>query len=239
MSGGLGLQGRCGLVAAGTSQLGRACVERLRDEGMAIAFTGADREHGHELAQRTGAAFLDCDPGDRAAVDEAAHRAPRLLGGRLDLLVTCPELLLEGSIEATPDDDFRALIEADLTSAFRLARACLPPMRAGGGGSIVQIAASAGIRAAHETAAYSVVSAGLIAVAELLAAEGAPDGVRANAVCPGGTERVPPSGRAVTGADVAAVVAWLASEQSGHMTGATLRLDGGEGAAMLLDTRGP
>ena len=75
-------------------------------------------------------------------------------------------------------------------------------------------------------------SAGSIAVSELFAAEGAPNGVRSNAVCPGA---MPPS--AGTGLDVAAVVAWLASDESSGVNGATLRVDSGTGAAMVQDTR--
>jgi NAD(P)-dependent dehydrogenase (short-subunit alcohol dehydrogenase family) len=75
-------------------------------------------------------------------------------------------------------------------------------------------------------------------VAELFAAEGAPHAIRANAVCPGGiTGGGPSSGGSGTGADVAALVAWLSGGESAHMTGATLRIDGGAGAAMIVDTR--
>ena len=90
---------------------------------------------------------------------------------------------------------------------------------------MIHIASDAGIRAAHEMAAFSVMSAGVIALAELFAAEGATHGIRSNAVCPR------------SDADIAAVVAWLASEESAHLSGATLRVDGAAGAAMVLDTR--
>ena len=235
----LGLEGRRGLVAGGTSDVGGACVERLCTEGMTVAFTGSDRERGEMLARETGAAFLPCDPRDRASCDVAVTTALEAAGGRLDVLVTSSEMLIDGPIEATSEAGFRELIEANLTSAFRIGRAGLAAMRAGGGGSMVHIASAAGIRAAHEAAAFSVTSAGVIAVAELFAAEGAPDAVRSNAVCPGGMRG---EGRwaadgLVTGADVASLVAWLASNESAHLTGATLRVDGGSGAAMLVDTR--
>jgi NAD(P)-dependent dehydrogenase (short-subunit alcohol dehydrogenase family) len=221
----LGLEGRCALVTGGTSEMGSACVQRLREEGMTVGFTGSDRKRAEPIAVETGGAFLECDHRDRASCDQAVGRAVDLGGGRLDVLVTCAGGLFEGSIEATSEAHFRQLLEVNLTLAFRAARACFGPMREQGGGSMIHIASDSGIRAAHETAAYSVTSAGVIAVAELFAAEGAPHCVRSNAVCPG------------AGTDVASLVAWLASGESARVNGATLRVDGGTGAAMLVDTR--
>jgi NAD(P)-dependent dehydrogenase (short-subunit alcohol dehydrogenase family) len=148
-------------------------------------------------------------------------------------------------------------VEVNLTSLFRISRACFGPMVAQGGGAMVHIASDTGIRGIHGIAAYSVTKAGVVAVSELFAAEGAPHGVRANAVCPGdvvpgvqatpaGHENhaedpegwvLPPSGRFGTGEDVASLVAWLASPESAHMTGATLRIDGGAGAVLPAATR--
>jgi len=145
--------------------------------------------------------------------------------GRIDVLVACAARRFEGSIEATPEDVFRALVEANLTSPFRVARSCFARMREQGGGSMIFVASAAGIRAEHELAAYSVTMAGLVAVAELFAAEGAAHGIRSNAVCPG------------EGLDVAPVVAWLASDEAAHVNGATLRIDDGAGAAMRVVTR--
>jgi 3-oxoacyl-[acyl-carrier protein] reductase len=221
----LGLDGRRALVTAGTSDTANAWVERLRDEGMAVVFTGTDRERGQSIADRTGGSFLECDHRDRAGSDRAVARALELAGGRLDVLVTCGGMVFEGSIEATPEAVFRELLEANLTAVFRVARASFGPMRAGGRGSMIHLASDAGIRAAHETAAYSVTSAAVIALAELFAAEGAAHGIRSNAVC------------ARAGTDVASLVAWLASDESSHLSGATLRVDDAAGAAMTVDTR--
>jgi NAD(P)-dependent dehydrogenase (short-subunit alcohol dehydrogenase family) len=211
------------MVTGGTSETGEACIRRLREEGMTVAFTGADRARGEAIALSTGTAFLECDPGDRNACDRAFAKA--LGGGRLDVLVTNAGMLLEGSLQATSDAAFRELLEVNLTSVFRTSRAGLRQMRDQGGGSMVHVASDAGIRARHDAAAVSVASAGVIAVAELLAAEGAPYGIRANAVCP------------APATDVASLVAWLASDESAHVSGATLRVDGAGGAAMVLDTR--
>ena len=131
-------------------------------------------------------------------------------------------------------------------------------MREQGGGSMIHIASDSGIRGIHEIPAYSVTKAGVVAVSELFAAEGAaarhprqrrlPGRRRARACRPrrsasSTTPRtpagwtLPPSGRFGTGEDVAALVAWLASDESSHVTGATLRIDGGAGAAFRAVTR--
>jgi NAD(P)-dependent dehydrogenase (short-subunit alcohol dehydrogenase family) len=193
------------LVTGATSDVGVACVERLREAGMTVA-------------QAPPAS-------DRASSDRVVEDALRLGGGRLDVLVTVADMVFDGSIEATSEAVFRELLEVNLTAAFRVSRACFGAMRAQGGGSMIHIASDAGVRAAHDTAAYSVMSAGVIALAELFAAEGAAYGIRSNALCPR------------SGTDVAPIVAWLASDESSHMSGATLRVDDAAGAAMTVDTR--
>lgn len=208
MTDGPGLERRLGLVTGAGSAIGQACVRRLRAEGMTI---------------------VEVDPGDRAGADQAIEQALAACDGRIDVLVTNSDLVVEGSIEATGEDGFVRLIEGNLTAAFRAGRACFAAMRSGGGGAMIFVASAAGIRAAHETAGYSVASAGVIAVAELFAAEGASYGIRANAVCPGAM---------ATGEDVASVTSWLASRQAAQVSGATLRVDGAAGAAMVVDTRG-
>jgi meso-butanediol dehydrogenase/(S,S)-butanediol dehydrogenase/diacetyl reductase len=206
-----GLEGGFGLVTGSMSDIARACAERLRSEGMTIVEIGGG------------------DDARRASEDQAIEQALAANGGRIDVLVTNSERTSQGSIEAIGEEEFAHVVDANLTAAFRAGRACFAPMRSSGGGSIIHVASDAGIRPVHESAAYSVACAGVIAVAELFAAEGAPHGIRANAVCPGGV---------TSGEDVAAVVAWLAGAESAPMSGATLRVDGGAGAAMVADTRG-
>ena len=193
------------LIAGGTSTLAQACAQRLGEQGIETLVVPLGRE--------------------RETVDRAVEDALERLGGRLDVLVTISDMVLEGSIEATSDAVFHDLLETNLTAVFRVSRTCFAAMRAHGRGSIIHVSSDSGIRAAHDVAGYSVASAGVIALAELFAAEGAGQGIRANAVCP----------RA--GTDVASVVAWLASDESAHVNGATIRVDDGAGAAMVLDTR--
>lgn len=250
------LSGRVGLVTGGTSGIGKACVARLRAEGMEVVFTGRNPERGLAVANETGARFLAADARDRAACDRSVEETISI-AGRIDVLVANAGIIYGGPIETMPEAAFRELLEVNLTAAFRYSRACFEAMRIQGAGTMVHIASDTGIRGAHEIPAYSVTKAGAVALAELLAAEGAPYGIRANAVCPGdvvpgvqatpaGHEEhaedpagwtLPPSGRFGTGEDVAALVAWLVSDESSHVTGATVRIDGGMGAAMRAFTR--
>jgi NAD(P)-dependent dehydrogenase (short-subunit alcohol dehydrogenase family) len=199
----LGLDGRFALLSG---PHGPGLTRRLHDEGMSVA-------------------ELQVDGRDRARCDRALAEALGVGGGRLDLLVSTQDTRIDGSLAETSEETFRELLERDLTTPFRIARACFATMREHGGGSMIFVGSDAGIRAAHEAGAFSVTSAALIAVAELFAAEGAPHGIRANAVCPR------------PGTDVASLIAWLASDESAHLNGATLRVDDAAGAAMVVDTR--
>ena len=252
-----GLEGRVALVTGGASGIGRAIVERLSIEGMTVVFTGRSEDRGSTTAAETGATFVRADASDRQACDRSVEKAIAHGRGRLDAFVSNAAIVFRGPIEKTPEPAFRELVEVNLTAAFRYSRACFPKMREQGGGSMIHIASDAAIRGLHGIAAYSVTKAGVRAMSELFAAEGTPYGIRSNSVCPGATFpgvqstpaghedhaenaaewTLPPSGRFGTGADVAALVAWLVSDESTHVNGATLRVDGAAAAAMHAVTR--
>jgi len=246
------LKDRHAFVTGGTSGIGRSCVERLSSEGMRVTFTGRNPVRGREVADATGATFVRTDALDRAASSRTLADAIAAAGGGLDVLVANAGILHTGPIAETPESVVRELLEVNLTAVVRTVRAGLAAMSAASGGSIITIASDAGIRGVHELPVYSASKAAVIALTEIAAAEGAPRGVRANAVCPGdvlpgvqataaGYEgqaedpadwTLPPSGRFGTGEDISNIVAWLASDQSRHISGATLRADGATGAAV-------
>ncbi|ORA39215.1 SDR family NAD(P)-dependent oxidoreductase [Mycobacterium aquaticum] len=245
------------LVTGGTSGIGRAIVERLRAEGFRVAFTGRNNERGLAVAVGAEAAFIRADSADRAATDRAMYEALAWLGGRLDLLVNNAAIVYEGPLETTPDSALQELFEVNLTAAFRYSRAAFAIMREQRSGSIVNIASDGAIRGIHKLPAYSATKAALLTLSELYAAEGAPHGIRCNAVCPGATHpgmqstatgfahhaendsrwAPAPSGRHGQASDVAALVAWLVSAEAARMSGATLRLDGAAAATMRGETR--
>jgi NAD(P)-dependent dehydrogenase (short-subunit alcohol dehydrogenase family) len=238
---------RSALVTGGTGGIGSAIVRRLRADGYEVVFCGRDETRAAALERETGAVFRRADAIDRAACDASVAFALERLG-QVDLLVANAGILVEGPLAGTSDDEFERLLETNLTSAFRYGRALFAPMRRQGGGVMVLIASDSAIRGSHRIPAYSVVKAGVVALAELLGAEGAPYGIRANAVCPGSTLpgmagdepsgwRPTASGAFATADDVAAAVAFLASPQAAHINGATLRIDGATGAALQAVTR--
>lgn len=247
------LDGKRVLVTGGTSGIGQACVERLTTDGASVAFTGRSRERGEAVASATGAVFLRADAGDQAEVLRSVEETLSSLGG-IDVLVNNAGMLFQGSIEATPPHAWRELLAVNLTAAFLYARACFGPMRDGGGGTMIHIASDTAIRGIPSIAAYSVTKAGVRMLSDMLALEGAPVGVRSNAVCPGdvlpgvqatpaGFEghaedpsiwTLPPCGRFGEGSDVASLVAHLAADEARHISGATIRIDGAGGAGLVL-----
>jgi len=235
------------LVTGGTGGIGSAIVRRLRSTGYEVVFCGRDEQRGAALARETGAVFCAADATDRAQSDASVAFALERLG-HVDLFVAAAGVLVEGPLAATTDEELDALVETNLTSTFRYGRALFAPMRQRGSGSMVLIASDSAIRGSHRIPAYSVVKAGVVALAELFASEGAPYGMRANAVCPGntlpgmagddpGAWRATASGAFATADDVAAAVEFLASSDAAHINGATLRIDGGTGAAFQAVTR--
>jgi NAD(P)-dependent dehydrogenase (short-subunit alcohol dehydrogenase family) len=236
------------LVTGGTGGIGSAVVRRLAADGYRVVFTGRDATRAAAISAATGAVFVAADAADRAACDASLQTAFAVLGS-VDLLVANAGMLVTTPLAETPTETFELLVETNLTSVFRYARAVFEPMCLAGRGVICVVASDAAIRGSHRVPAYSVVKAAAVTVAELFGAEGAPFGVRTNAVCPGNTlpgmqgddpSAWRPTSRGVfaTGDDVASAVAWLASDQAVHVNGATLRIDGATGAAFQAATRG-
>jgi NAD(P)-dependent dehydrogenase (short-subunit alcohol dehydrogenase family) len=238
---------RSAFVTGGTGGIGSAIVRRLRSTGYDVVFCGRDEQRASALERDTGAVFYQADATDRAATDASVAFALERLGG-VDLFIANAGILAEGPLAATTDGEFDVLVETNLTSTFRYGRSLFAPMRRQGSGVMVLIASDSAIRGSHRIPAYSVVKAGVVALAELFGAEGAPYGIRANAVCPGNTLpgmagddpvrwRTTASGAFATADEIAAAVAFLASRNAAHINGATLRIDGGTGAALQMVTR--
>ncbi|MCC6223056.1 MAG: SDR family oxidoreductase [Thermoleophilia bacterium] len=238
------------LVTGGTSGIGEAVVERLSSGGAAVVFTGRDEARGAAVAARTAATFVRADLRDAGAVAASVAQAVAVLGG-LDAAVLNAGVLHEASLSETTDDAWDAVLETNLIGPYRYALACLPELRAAGGGSIVLVGSDAGVWGEVAIGAYSVSKRAAIMLAQMLGTEAGPAGVRVNAVCPGDTLPgmvtrvggratpsdpsgwpVPPLGRIGTAQDTVAAVEFLLSPGSSFVNGAVLLVDGGMRASL-------
>lgn len=201
----------------------RALAERLDEAG-----------HSHEI--------LQLDIRDAAAVD-AAFADLRRHHRRLDLLVHNAGVVSDAPFVMLDEGAWNDVIETNLTGAYRICRAAARLMMAQRRGTILTVASVAGLRASPYQANYSAAKAGLLGLTRTLARELGPRGIRVNAVIPGLIEagmgarvdrrmaqavldRVP-LGRAGTAEEVAAAIAFLASDAAAYIHGAELTVDGG------------
>jgi NAD(P)-dependent dehydrogenase (short-subunit alcohol dehydrogenase family) len=237
------------LITGAASGIGRACALRLAEEGARLALCDlqADaleavakeaREHGAEVDTRR----LDVadETQVRAGVGAALDRF-----GRLDVACNVAGILRFDHTHELALADWSKLLAVNLTGTFLVCREALPHLLATRG-NIVNIASTAGLRGHPWTAAYSASKGGVIALTSGIAVEYAKQGVRANAICPGSIEtpitqafRIPDGADAklvrrmmpltgFVGPDkVASAVAFVASDEGSHITGETIRIDGG------------
>ena len=228
------LDGRVALVSGAASGIGRAVAERLGAEGAQVV--------GCDLADRDG--MVVCDVRDQsacvAAVGEALDRH-----GRLDILANVAGIGIARLIGELAADEWRQVIEVNLTGTFLLSQAALPALLATTG-TIVNMASVAGLRATPYNAAYCASKGGVIMLTKSMALELAKAGVRVNAVCPASvdtpflrnfelpegadmallTRAASPMGRLVDPDEVAGAVAYLASADAATISGTTLVIDG-------------
>lgn len=245
------LKGRCAVVTGGARGIGYACAERLAASGATIALWDMDGEAlaraAATLKRTTKSAgkivTASIDVTDEIAVARAATAAEAALG-KVDILIN--NAGITGPNKATWEyapAEWRKVIEVDLTSAYLCARSLVPGMIARHYGRIVNIASVAGKEGNPNAPAYSAAKAGLIALTKSLGKELATSGVIVNCVTPAAAktdlfaQMTPahiqymlakiPMGRFVETGEIAALVAWLASEECSFTTGGTFDISGG------------
>ena len=249
------LAGRHALVTGGGRGIGAAIAKRLAGLGAAVTVLGRDLARLEETAAALPKAqVVPCDVTDEAAVGRAFAQAVAQ-SGDLHILVNNAGAALSAPLAKTTLEQFRAMIEVNLTGAFLCCRAVLPGMLAAGTGRIVNIASTAGLTGGAYISAYCAAKHGLVGLTRALALETADKGITVNAVCPGYTEtdmarqaiativektgrsaaearaelvKTNPQGRLVQPEEVAATVAFLCLPGAEAITGQALVLAGGE-----------
>ena len=247
------LAGRAALVSGGASGIGRATCIRLAQEGARVAVADIDEDGGASVAAELGdqAFFHLLDVTDegawRSAMEEAADRF-----GPVDILVNSAGILAGGTVEDTSLADWRRMLDVNLKGTFFGCRVAVAAMKKGTGGAIVNLSSIAGIRGSPDLFAYDASKGGVRALTKEVAVYCASRGyaIRCNSVHPAAV-RTPmvgdffanhPSGGRITLDDwvgtqaiqragepeeIAALIAFLVSEEASFATGAEFVIDGG------------
>jgi NAD(P)-dependent dehydrogenase (short-subunit alcohol dehydrogenase family) len=242
--------GSTAIVTGAGSGLGRATAARIAAEGGAVACLDlvavAVEQTAADIAGTTGRArAYQVDVADPVSVRAAVAAAARDLG-RPSVVVTCAGIGKFANTHEMPFEEWSRIIAVNLTGTFLVVQAALPYLL-DGGGSIVTIASNAGLQGVPYGAAYCASKGGVVQLTRALAAEFLGRGVRANCVAPGGIKTplqksffelpagadpevfkklMTPLGRSLP-EEVAALVAFIASEEGRYMSGAIVAMDGG------------
>ncbi|MDK3258528.1 3-oxoacyl-ACP reductase [Blastococcus capsensis] len=248
------LEGRVAVVTGGGSGIGLASVRRLASEGARVVIADVDEQAGKSAADEVGGLFVRTDVTSETDV-EALFAAANETYGSVDVAfnnagISPPD---DDSILVTGLDAWRRVQEVNLTSVFLCCKAAIPYMQRQGKGSIINTASFVAVMgAATSQISYSASKGGVLSMSRELGVQFAREGIRINALCPGPVntpllqelfatdpERAArrlvhvPLGRFAEPEEIAAAVAFLASDDSSFMTASTFLVDGGISGAYV------
>ena len=238
------LAGRTALVTGATGAIGGAIARALHAQGATVALSGTRREALEGLADALGARVhaVPADLRDAESVERLVPQAEEAMG-RLDILVNNAGIARDNLFMRMKDEEWADVLAVNLEAAFRLARAAVRGMMRRRFGRIVSITSVVGVTGNPGQGNYAAAKAGLIGMSKALAREVASRGVTVNCVAPGmiaspmtdalnDKQREAilasvPAGRLGDAREIAAAVVYLASDEAGYVTGATLHVNGG------------
>jgi 3-oxoacyl-[acyl-carrier protein] reductase len=241
-------EGKTAIVTGGSRGIGRACVARLAAEGAKVALV----YHSNQQAAEALLAELKSAGGDVRAVQadvrdlQRAHQIVDQLfdeWGKIDVLVNSAGIVKDGLLGAMTADQWRDVLDTNLGGTFNYCHAVTQPMMMARRGSIVNLSSTAAEFASRGQVNYAASKGGINGLTRAMAKELAPRNVRVNAVAPGMIEtdmsqvvrgiagdqikKIIPMKRIGQPEEIAATVAFLASDDAAYLTGQVLRVDGG------------
>lgn len=235
---------RVAVVTGGTRGIGFSITKALAAEGYKVAalYHGND-EAAQKCAAETGAKVVKADVASYEAC-EAACKEITLSLGTVSILVNNAGITKDGVLHKMPVENWHNVIETNLTSSFNMSHAVINGMREQNFGRIINISSINGQKGQFGQTNYSAAKAGLIGFTKALALESAAKGITVNAICPGyiATDMTAamrpevldsiikqiPVARMGKPEEIADLVAFLASEKAGFITGATMTINGGQ-----------
>jgi len=239
------LSGKTALVTGASGGIGAEIAKKLHEQGAIVGLTGTRVEALEKVAADIGGErvhILPCNLSDDDALNALPKQAAEAIGG-LDILVNNAGLTRDNLALRLKDDDWDAVLNVNLTAAFKLSKAVLRPMMKKRWGRIIGITSIVGVTGNMGQANYAASKAGMIGMSKSLAYEVASRGITVNCVAPGYiatamTDDLPddakdammskiPMARMGSVAEIASGVVYLASEEAQYITGQTLHINGG------------
>lgn len=248
--------GKAVLVTGAATGIGRATAEYLGAGGASVYGIGLDGEEGRRVhaGREPGLVFRETDLRDTAAVDAAVADLLRRFG-RLDAVVNCAGVYATGKrLHEVSDAEWALTLDVNLGAIFKVCRAALPHLMAGGGGAIVNIASVHAEATVPGVPAYAASKAGVVGLSRQMALDYAVDHIRVNAVlvgsvatrmtldgleAAGGAEALGLSfatnriSRIADPREIATAIGFLLSDEASFVTGSAMQVDGGMLAKLL------
>jgi acetoacetyl-CoA reductase len=235
---------RVAVVTGGTRGIGQAISIALKKKGYRVAANYGGNDMAAQAFQaETGIPVYKWNVGDYAASDKGLKQVERDVGP-IDVVVNNAGITRDGMIHKMTPEQWGEVIAVNLNSMFNMTRPVIDGMRSRGFGRIINISSINGQKGQMGQTNYSAAKAGVIGFTKALAQEGAKKGITVNCIAPGyiDTEMVQavpeavlksiidqiPVGRLGSAAEIARAVVFLASEEAGFITGATLNMNGGQ-----------
>ena len=248
-------EGKSAIVTGAASGIGEATAERLAQEGADVVIADLNLEGAKAVAAAiatehgVAAHALAFDAGDAVSCGTLVDQAVAALG-KLDVVVNNAGIMDWSRSEEYPDERWDRMVRINLSSLFHISKHALPHLLQTKG-NIVNMASAAGIVGVPYAVGYSTTKAGVLGMTRALAIEFADRGVRINAICPGAVDTplnvtvtplptwiepiklmglAPKTNKASAPSEIAAAVAYLASDEACNVTGSALSIDGGQTA---------
>lgn len=244
------LKGRVALITGASRGIGRHAAQLFSNAGAAVAVAGRDTTKLSELvkqlkSQGRQAVHVHLDLEHQKSIGAAFDEATKLLGQPLDLLLNNAGVLQMGRFLEQQPEEVGRVLDINLKGAFLVAQEGAKHMAKSGGGSIINVASTSGLRAGGQTASYGASKAGVIQMTQIAALELARKGVRVNAIAPGNmatgmyeeiqghgleesiNKRIP-MGRFGLPSELDGALLLLASNAGSYITGVTIPVDGGQ-----------